>query len=125
MMFLRSVQARHGITCAHRLLAFTVTNPLVALMLLWGWSAGEVQSRQKVFVTVGHQTRMARPQCFGLPDGEGCTAPELLALSLKRSGKHAWEQPFSLARDYAVQSQLHGLAGTYSVTLLLDWSQTG
>lgn len=33
--------------------------------------AGEVRSRQRLHVTVGHATMMAEIQFFGLPDGEG------------------------------------------------------
>ena len=66
-------------------------------------------------MTLGHQTRMAWPQFFGEPDGDGCTQAELLAGMFERVGKHARcrHEPFDTSREYAQQDKLHGLDGAH------------
>jgi hypothetical protein len=54
--------------------------------------AGNIKNRQKVFVTIGHQTRSAMPTFFGQPDSEGCTQAELVAGMFSRVGKNATQQ---------------------------------
>lgn len=47
---------------------------------------GEVRSKQKLHVTVGHTTVMAEIQFFGLPDGEGEPPTTALQKSASRIG---------------------------------------
>ncbi|PSC71534.1 Selenocysteine-specific elongation factor [Micractinium conductrix] len=93
--------------------------------------SGELRSRSKMHVTVGHATVMADLLFFGLPDGEG-EAPEaalagmqarLAALSLpagsgegdaqqqQHQGQGQQQQQFDSRREYLFQDCLHGLEG--------------
>jgi hypothetical protein len=84
--------------------------------------AGDVRSRQKVHVTVGHQTCMAWPIYFGEPHGAGCSQADLVAGMFNRVGKHvaAETQPFDVHHDYVQQDALHGVSGApYSMSVLV------
>jgi hypothetical protein len=76
-------------------------------------AAGEVRSRQKLHVTLGHQTRMAWAQFFGEPDDETSSQETLLAGMFDRVGKHARckHDAFDTAREYVQQDKLYGLEG--------------
>ena len=80
--------------------------------------AATIESRQKVFITIGHQTTMARTLFFGAPDDSqhACTQAQLGQAMFAHVGKFATEAPvFDLTREYVFQPELYGIAG--AVTL--------
>ena len=80
-------------------------------------ATGSVRSRQKVHVTIGHQTVMAQPIFFGVPDGEGGGQETLLKNMFQHVGKHAVHAAvkFDLQRDYQWQDELFGVGGMNSL----------
>ena len=78
-------------------------------------TAGGVKSGQKVYITVGHQTRMAKAVFFGVPDGEGCTQQQLVADTLHRMGGRVQRSaPINLHKEYQWQEALYGVEGAHS-----------
>ena len=73
-----------------------------------------IASRQKVYVTIGHQTTMARALFFGAPDNSphACTQAQLGQAMFATVGKFATAAPaFDLTREYVFQPELYGIAG--------------
>ncbi|KAJ9508060.1 hypothetical protein QJQ45_021390 [Haematococcus lacustris] len=76
--------------------------------------AGQVPSKAKFHVSVGHTTVMASLTFFGLPDGQGVSQEAALVQMIENLGRMALTgvpMPFDKSRDYVYQDQLHGLEG--------------
>jgi hypothetical protein len=76
--------------------------------------AAPIPSRQKVFITIGHQTTMARTLFFGVPEDahDACTQAALGRAMFAHVGKFASEaHAFDLEREYVFQAELYGIAG--------------
>ena len=83
--------------------------------------AASIESRQKVFITIGHQTTMARALFFGVPDDSqhACTQARLGQAMFEHVGKFASEAlAFDLKREYVFQPELYGIAGAVPQILL-------
>lgn len=83
--------------------------------------AAQIPSRQKVFITIGHQTTMARTLFFGVPEGSqhACTQAQLGQAMFAHVGKFASEAlTFDLSQEYVFQPELYGIAG---VSFIAEW----
>lgn len=73
---------------------------------------GELKTRMKLHVTVGHSTVMATAMFFGLPDSPG--APSSLSAIAMRIGRLSVKDDvhsFDFAQEYLHQNYLYGLEG--------------
>ncbi|KAL0044347.1 hypothetical protein WJX82_001339 [Trebouxia sp. C0006] len=75
---------------------------------------GQMPSRLKVHITVGHQTVMGEIQFFGLPDGAEGQSDDGLESIMTRINTLTTKdssQQFNTKREYVHQSELYGLEG--------------
>jgi hypothetical protein len=81
-------------------------------------TAGNLRSRQKVFITAGCQTRLAEALFFGQPDGRGRDQAKVAGAMFATIGKFAAQSAASMfdsSREYLAQTELYGLAGAMSM----------
>mmetsp|Transcript_20110 Transcript_20110/g.55989 ORF Transcript_20110/g.55989 Transcript_20110/m.55989 type:complete len:575 (-) Transcript_20110:259-1983(-) len=102
-----------GVVCAPGSVP-TFTGAIAAVEKIRFYS-GQVLSKAKFHVSVGHATVMATPIFFGLPDGEGVAQDAALAMMMENLSSMASRNPtpmhFDAAHEYVYQEELYGLEG--------------